>query len=504
MHTGRKPNCPEARLRVLNGHPVKPDGKYVLYWMNAARRVRWNYALDHAVQLATELQKPLIVLEALRCGYPFASDRIHQFVLQGMLDNQAALERTDVHYYPYVESTVGAGKGLLRNLAQSACCVVTDDSPATFLPRMTAAAASQALVRMEAVDSNGVLPMAEAGRAFHRAYDFRRFLQRRLAPHLAQPPKRDSVTGAKLRRLRGLPGPITKRWPVATPSLLNAKPHSLRTLPIDHEVSGTNLRGGASEGRKLLQRFTREPQGLANYGAGRNHPDQASTSGLSPFLHFGHISSHEVLHAVQQQEGWTPENIRPLRSGARNGWWGMSEASEGFLDQLITWRELGLNFAAHRDDIQSFDSLPDWARNTLDQHSADPRPHTYSLAEFDCAATHDPLWNAAQTELRESGRMHNYLRMLWGKKILHWSPSPRAALGVMLELNDRYALDGRDPNSYSGIFWVLGRYDRAWGPERPVFGKVRYMSSKNTRRKLRLADYLRQWGSEDQCSLFPA
>ena len=175
----------------------------------------------------------------------------------------------------------------------------------------------------------------------------------------------------------------------------------------------------------------------------------------------------------------------------------MSAGAEAFLDQLITWRELGYNMCFLRDDYDRYESLPGWARNTLEQHAPDIRPHVYSPEEFEAACTHDPLWNAAQTQLLREGRIHNYLRMLWGKKILHWSESPRAALTVMLELNNRYALDGRNPNSYSGIFWVLGRYDRPWGPERPVFGKVRYMTSRNTLRKLRLKDYLKTYGTTD-------
>jgi deoxyribodipyrimidine photo-lyase len=172
----------------------------------------------------------------------------------------------------------------------------------------------------------------------------------------------------------------------------------------------------------------------------------------------------------------------------------MGDAAEAFLDQLVTWREVGFNMAALRDDVERYESLPDWALRTLEEHEHDPREHVYDLDTFDRGDTHDELWNAAQRQLRESGRMHNYLRMLWGKKILEWSAGPREALDVMLELNNRYALDGRDPNSASGIFWILGRYDRAWGPERPVYGKIRYMSSDNTRRKLRLREYLTRWG----------
>jgi deoxyribodipyrimidine photo-lyase len=171
----------------------------------------------------------------------------------------------------------------------------------------------------------------------------------------------------------------------------------------------------------------------------------------------------------------------------------MSEPSEAFLDQLITWRELGFNLCWQRDDYDGYDSLPDWALVTLKAHEMDERGHIYSREDFELGRTHDPLWNAAQMQLCREGRIHNYLRMVWGKKILEWTASPRKALSVMIELNDKYALDGRDPNSYSGIFWVLGRYDRAWGPERPIFGKIRYMSSENTARKVRVRNYIKKY-----------
>jgi deoxyribodipyrimidine photo-lyase len=161
---------------------------------------------------------------------------------------------------------------------------------------------------------------------------------------------------------------------------------------------------------------------------------------------------------------------------------------------LITWRELGYNMAAHAPGYERYESLPAWARRTLAEHAADRRPFLYSLEEFEMSATHDPLWNAAQRQLVTEGRIHGYLRMLWGKKILEWTRSPEEALDVMVELNNTYALDGRDPNSYSGIFWVLGRYDRPWGPERPVFGKIRYMSSENTARKVGVSKYMERYG----------
>lgn len=190
------------------------------------------------------------------------------------------------------------------------------------------------------------------------------------------------------------------------------------------------------------------------------------------------------------------EALRSDYPWAREGWWGMSAAAEGFLDQLITWRELGFNMSSKREDYDRYESLPGWARKTLEEHAEDERPALYDLARFEAAVTHDEVWNAAQRQIVTTGQMHNYLRMVWGKMILLWSRSPREALATMIHLNNKYGLDGRDPNSASGIFWCLGRYDRPWAPEREVFGVVRCMTTASTRRKLRLESYLRRFGEQ--------
>jgi deoxyribodipyrimidine photo-lyase len=276
------------------------------------------------------------------------------------------------------------------------------------------------------------------------------------------------------------------------PALLAGEAAALAALPVDHRVGRVSaVRGGRSAGIALLRQFLNER--LAGYAETRNQPERDGTSGLSPYLHFGHVSAHEAFAAVALLQGWTPERLASKASGRRTGWWGMSSPAEAFLDQLVTWREVGFNFASKRDDAERYESLPPWARATLEKHAGDPRPRLYTPEQLEGAATHDPLWNAAQVQLVREGRIYNYLRMLWGKKILEWSPSPKHALEVMLELNNRFALDGRDPNSASGICWCLGRYDRAWGPERPIFGTVRYMSSENTARKLRVREYIARY-----------
>lgn len=481
----------DIRTRNAGDGPVNPGGRYVLYWMTASRRAQWNFSLDRAVDWAAELGKPLVVFEALRCGYGWASDRFHYFIMRGMEDNARSFSEHGVFYYPYLEPHPDADKGLLTALARDACVVVTDDFPAFFLPRMIAAASKEMPVRLEVVDSNGLLPMGAADRVFPSAYAFRRFLQKTLPDHLPGKPRVEPLKGAGLPRLASLPRGIIDTWPPASASLLEGGPEKLTGFPIDHGVQVVDGEGGSQRGRRRLRRFIEK--GLPRYEEKRNEPEEGVTSGLSPYLHFGHISSHEVFDEIVAAENWFFDRLSHRTDGSRNGWWGMGRSAEAFLDQLITWRELGFNMCRLRDDYDRYDSLPGWAQETLKAHEMDERPYTYSLQELEAARTHDPLWNAAQRQLLREGIIHNYLRMLWGKKILQWSHTPRQALKVMIELNNKYALDGRDPNSYSGIFWVLGRYDRAWGPQRPVFGKIRYMSSRNTARKVRVKQYLEQY-----------
>ena len=488
------PPVPELRVRAVNELAPSPAGDYVLYWMVAQRRVRWNFGLQRAATWAERLGRPLLVFEPLRAGYPWASDRLHTFVLQGMHDNAEALAAAGVAYYPYVEPRPGAGRGLLQALATRAAVVVTDDYPAFFLRRMVAAAGRQAQVKLEAVDSNGLLPLAAADRTFPTAFAFRAFLQKTLVSHLSAFPLADPLVSPALPRSLPVAAEVTAQWASVTMGDLRAPQGLAVRLPIDHGVPAVALRGGAESGGRVLRTFLDER--LERYAEARNQPEEEVASGLSPYLHFGHVSVHEVFSALMTRERWTTRRIGPRASGKREGWWGASPAAEAFLDELITWRELGYNTCHRTPDYDRYDSLPRWARETLEAHASDPREHVYGLEAFERGRTHDSLWNAAQTQLVREGRIHNYLRMLWGKKILEWTRSPQDALAIMIELNNKYALDGRDPNSYTGISWVLGRHDRPWAPERPIFGTVRYMSSENTARKLRVKGYVAKYSGE--------
>jgi deoxyribodipyrimidine photo-lyase len=477
---------PDLRLSLQCDAPPKTDGAYVMYWMTAARRVPWNFALQRAVGWARQLRRPLLVVEPLVCGGRWPSDRLHRFALQGMADNARRLADTPASYYPYVERRPGQARELFRAIGKQACLVVTDDYPIPLPSLETVTDAST--VRVETIDGNGLLPLRAAPRAFPTAYALRRFLQRTLPDHLLDAPLANPLSRADIPRLERLPPSLVRRWPAANERMLAGDLGELRKLPIDHHVAPVATAGGTTAARRRWQAFLRNQ--LALYPDQRNQPEADATSGLAPYLHFGHISPHEVFHTLARHKDWSPDRLSQQVTGQREGWWGMSAAAEAFLDQVITWRELGLNCCFHRPDYDRYESLPPWARATLAKHARDLRAHVYTLEEFAAAGTHDRLWNAAQGQLLAEGRMHNYLRMLWGKKILEWSATPEEALETMIELNNRYALDGQDPNSYSGIFWTLGRYDRPWAPERPIFGVVRYMSAENTARKLRVKRYV--------------
>ena len=488
----RRSGVPAERVDAVNDAEPRRTGRFVLYWMTAARRLVHNFALQRAADWAKELGTSLVVVEGLRCGNRWDCDRFHRFILDGMADNAAYAEGRPVLYYPYVEPSPGAAEGLIPALADGACVVVTDAFPCFTQPALVRATAGRVRCRLEQVDSNGLLPLGATERVFPTAHSFRRFLQKTLRPHLKAFPKAYPLARVDLPALKELPRAITTRWPRASADLLAGKGTGLAGLPIDHRVRPTGLRGGRSAARRTLRAFL--DHRLARYAADRNQPEEEVTSGLSPYLHHGHIAVHEVFMALMKREGWSADRLNPKATGSRSGWWGVGENAEAFLDELVTWREVGYNMAFLRsDEYDRYDSLPHWARATLADHADDPREYVYTPEQFEAAATHDPLWNAAQAQLVREGRVHNYLRMLWGKKIVEWSPTPETALRVMIHLNNTYALDGRNPNSYSGILWCLGRYDRPWGPERPVLGTVRYMSSDNTARKVRVKRYIARY-----------
>ena len=486
-------DVPEVRITRLTDKPYVSDGRWVLYWMTAYRRCHYNFALQRAVEWAERLKRPLVILDALRVGYRWNCDRFHRFIIDGIRDNAETLRGRRVCHYPYIEPQPGAGQGLLERMAQDACVVVADDFPCFVHPRMYRAVAPKLTGLTELVDSNGLMPMRALDRTFTVAHSYRRHIQKTLLPHLEQMPNEDPTLLLGNGPAVEIPQEVRRRWPVADLSQWEQQADRLLAqLPIDHGVGATDLVGGERAATDLWRRFLSSR--LQGYRDARNEPEQTGSTQLSPYLHFGHISAAQIFHDLMQLERWQPGNCQPP-NGSANGFWDVSADAEALLDQLLVWRELGFNFCQREPNYDRFESLPAWAQQTLMEHAGDPRQPCYQLGDFERASTHDPLWNAAQRQLLREGRIHNYLRMLWGKKILHWSASPTEALEILIELNNKYALDGRNPNSYSGIFWTLGRYDRAWGPERPIFGKIRYMTSDSTQRKFKVGRYLQCYGA---------
>ncbi len=461
---------PSIRTRQLNAAGPRPEGLHVLYVVTAYWRTTSNFALQRAADWARHLGRPLVVASVIQVGGKWDTARSHALLFDGIADVEAELSKRGAIHVPVVLHTDSETLCEIGPLVDTAAVVICDDAP---LGRQITGELANASVLVEAVDHNGLLPLRASGKLFLRAYDLRRFLQRELPNHIEEVPDEDPLHGIP-RAAQGRVGePVDQ--------------HGGAALAIDQTVPSVDIRGGEQAGQRLLGSFIAHR--LGNY-ENRNHPDEDAASGLSPYLRFGHVSTHSVFAALASSEGWNPGNLASTTSGNRYGWWGMTAAAEGFLDQIVTWRELGYQAAAHVPGNASFDSLPSWAQTTLAQHAGDPREYVYSLEQLELAATHDEVWNAAQRQLVDQGIIHNYLRMLWGKKILEWTRTPHEAHDIMFQLNNKYALDGQDPNSVSGIHWVLGRYDRPWGPERSVYGKVRYMSSDAARRKLRMKAYL--------------
>ncbi len=422
---------------MLNSAPFRDRAKYVLYWAQVNRRVSWNHGLAYAVQLANQGGLPVVFYEGLTFDYPYASDRFDKFILEGAPDTERQLERLGIGYVFYHRRKRSDPNDVLYRLAKDAAAVVTDDYPLwparIFNPRV----ASKLDIPYYAVDSSCIVPMSRFEKREYAAYTIRPKIRKMLPEYLKPMP----------------PIRVGHKFSGARP-----------------EFAVSHYSGGSMAAHKRLRQFLKHS--LHRYANSCNQPSENATSGLSPYLHFGHISSLEVALAVQNYA--REHKLLP----------------DEFLEELIVRRELAFNFARFTPHPESLDVLPDWARKTLRKHAVDRRDPIYALGQFEHAQTHDPLWNAAQRELLLTGKIHGYYRMYWGKKIIEWSPAPEEALATTIYLNDRYALDGRDPNSYANILWCFGLHDRPW-MERPIFGQVRYMSYDGMRRKTDVDAYIR-------------
>ena len=439
------------RIRALNAKPVRP-GDYVLYWMQAAQRAEGNHALEFAVRRANELGRPLVVIFGLTPDFPEANARHYAFLLEGLSETAGALERRGIRFV----LRRGSPGDVAAELGRRAALVVVDGGYLRLERRWRAEAARALGCALFEVETNAVVPVrAVSGKEEYAAATIRPKIYRLwgdfLVPLRSTALKKDSL-GLRLDSL-----------PPSDPETL------LAALPVDKSVRPVAaVRGGTAKARRLLRLFTSRK--LSDYAEARNDPTRDAVSGLSPYLHFGQISPLEVALAVKRAGGY---------------------GAEAFLEELIVRRELSLNFVLRNPRYDRYESLPDWCRATLAAHEKDRREYVYGRLAFEEARTHDPYWNAAQKEMVLTGKMHGYMRMYWGKKILEWSATPREAFRTALALNNKYELDGRDPNSFAGVAWCFGKHDRPWG-ERPVFGTIRTMTAAGLRRKFDADAYVRQ------------
>jgi deoxyribodipyrimidine photo-lyase len=446
---------------LLNREPVR-KGRYVLYWMQASQRAAENPALDAAIARANSLGLPVLCIFGLTASYPEANLRHYAFMIEGLAETRASLAR------------MGITLAVLRaepdeaalSVADQAAMIVCDCGYLRHQRRWRARVAKESPCAVVQVESDVVVPVAAAStKAEWSAATLRPKIlalrdenlapaPARAAPTRAMRPKRDSLGISVPGALGGLDAEL------------------LESLPLDRSVTpAQGAKGGTTHALSLMHSFLEEK--LPFYADERNDPGLETQSGLSPYLHFGQVSPVTIGRAVQEASA-------------------VSEAARAaFLEQLIVRRELSMNFVAHTAAYDSFACIPAWARGTLAAHARDRRPYQYSARQLEQGRTHDPSWNAAMREMRLTGRLHGHMRMYWGKKIIEWSPSPPAAFRTALRLNNRYFLDGRDPNSYAAVAWCFGLHDRPW-QERPVFGMVRFMNESGLRRKFDIEGYVRR------------
>ena len=455
----------DGRVKALNEAPDAAAGSFVLLWLQGQRRLRGNLAAAHAQRRANELGKPLVVYEAIRLDYPYASDRFHRFVIDGAADNALACADRGLTYGFFLDRP-GAPRGVLHALASRAAVVVTDWLPSFIHPAQTRKLAARAPCRVEVVDAAGIAPLSAFPKQELAARTLRPKITRLLPERLQLAPEVKPTIAA----------PRRFDWPfepLDLPVEGAALDRLLAGLPIDHAVAPVaGTKGGTQAALQRLRAFVKG--GLHGYAEARNQPSLSQTSGLSPYLHFGHLGAAEIALAARGSDAPAADR-------------------DAFLEELIVRRELSLNFAARCPQHGSIEAAPGWALSTLRDHEKDPRTTTYTDAELETARTGDEVWNASQRQLLREGRIHGYLRMLWAKNILFWSPNAKEAHRRIAWLNDKYALDGRDAVSATNFLWIFGLHDRPF-PGRAIFGTVRSMTSGSARRKLDLGEYLARFG----------
>ena len=440
-----------TRIKSLNAKGIR-KGEYVLYWMQASQRAECNHALEHAVRKANDLRQPVVVFFGLTPAFPEANERHYVFLLEGLTETGRTLDKKGIRF---VVRCVSPELGV-RVLSERASLVVTDRGYLKIQKDWRETAAASLDCPLLQVEADAVVPVEEASpKEEYAAATFRPKIRKKLPEYLTA-----------LKEHRPLKDSLSMDFEETVD--VEDIQRVLGRLRPDTTVKKTDFyTGGTDQAKMHLQRFLKDK--LDHFHDLRNNPTLDYLSHLSPYLHFGQISP--LFIALKAMETKSP-------------------GREAFLEELVVRRELSLNFVFYNGLYDSYEGLPSWTRKTLEAHKDDARPALYSLADLESAQTADAYWNAAQLEMILTGKMHGYMRMYWGKKIIEWSRSPEEAFRTALCLNNKYELDGRDPNGFTGVAWCFGKHDRPW-QERKIFGNVRYMNDRGLRRKFDADQYVR-------------
>jgi len=439
----------KERIRYLKSGEIS-KGEYVIYWMQASQRSEYNHALEFAIEKANELQKPLVVFFGISSGF-LESNRSHYlFMLEGLKEVGTSLEKRKIKF---VIQLVSPEKGVVR-IAENACLVITDVGYLKIQRKWRSYVSKRLKCPFIEIETNVIIPVREASpKEEYSAATFRPKIHKKLYYYLSPIRKRKPAVSALGLSFDSL----NLKYPTKVLQKLKSRKSRIRSYPF---------KGGETHGHKLLDVFLKSK--IHHYDQSRNDPTKDCLSNMSPYLHFGQISPLQVAMKVLKKQ---------------------NTDNQAYLEELIVRREIAVNFVYYNSLYDSYEGLPQWAIKSLEKHKKDKRSHIYSTQDLEKANTHDPYWNAAQKEMMITGKMHGYMRMYWGKKILEWNADPKEAFEIALHLNNKYELDGRDPNGYCGVAWCFGKHDHPWF-ERPVFGKIRYMNANGLRRKFAADRYV--------------
>ncbi len=456
MDTLKNFSIAEERIKQLNDQPLNEDGKYVIYWMQESMRAHENPALEYAIRWANELDQPCVVAFTLIDDFPEANLRHYKFLIEGLKE---VADRCAERNLKFLLLHGPRAQRIAKFVDDNAVTAVVTDRAYTRHERKWRTDAAEKLdVPLMQVEGNLIVPVETAS-------DKREYAARTIRKKIME-----RVDAFSAETTETEPGHGSKHLHLDSDLDFSSVDDVLDQLKIDRDVKPVaEFTGGTSAARRRLTSFLRTD--LEGYADGRLEPAADATSHLSPYLHFGHISPCEVYRKVKESSA--PQSDR-----------------EGFIEELVVRRELATNFVYYTPDAyDSLDALPDWAKKTMAEHTDDDRPDHYTREQLENGETGDDAWNAAMREMRERGFLPNYLRMYWGKQIILWTNTYAYAYATTLYLNNKYFMDGRDPNSFTNVLWLFGLHDRAW-TERAVFGKLRTLTRGGLDRKYDVAAYL--------------